>query len=58
MTLEQQMSIKSMKLNLKITEIDGVEPKRIGDEAKMTPLTTGKQLSSQIIKEFIFWNSK
>ena len=58
LTLEQQMSIKSMKLNLKITEIDGVEPKRIGDEAKMTPLTTGKQLSSQIIKEFIFWNSK
>ena len=58
LTLEQQMSIKSMKLNLKITEIDGVEPKRLGDEAKMKPLTTGKQLSSQIIKEFIFWNSK
>ena len=40
---------KETKSNLKITESDGVEPKRIGDEAKMTPLTTGKQLSSQII---------
>lgn len=58
LTLEQQMSIKSMKLNLKIAEIDGTEPKRLGDEAKMKPLTTGKQLSTQIIKEFIFWNPK
>ena len=55
LTLEQQMSIKSMKLNLKIAEIDGVEPKRLGDEAKMKPLTTGKHLSLQIIKEFIKW---
>ena len=58
LTLEQQMSIKSMKLNLKIAEIDGIEPKRIGGEAKMQPLTTGKQLSAQIIKEFIFWKIK
>lgn len=55
LTLEQQMSIKSMKKKLKITEIDGVEPKRIGGEAKMRPLTTGSQLSLQLIKEFIFW---
>ena len=55
LTLEQQMSIKSMKLNLKIAEIDGTEPKRIGGEAKMKPLTTGRQLSVQIIKELIFW---
>jgi glycosyltransferase involved in cell wall biosynthesis len=55
LTLEQQMSIKSMKKKLKITEIDGVEPKRIGGEAKMRPLTTGSQLSLQIIKEFIYW---
>ena len=55
LTLEQQMSIKSMKKKLKITEIDGVEPKRIGGEAKMKPLTTGSQLSLQLIKEFIFW---
>jgi len=55
LTLEQQMSIKSMKKKLKITEIDGIEPKRIGGEAKMKPLTTGSQLSLQLIKEFIFW---
>ena len=55
LTLEQQMSIKSMKKKLKITEIDGVEPKRIGGEAKMRPLTTGSQLSLQLIKEFIHW---
>jgi len=55
LTLEQQVSIKSIKLNLKIAEIDGIEPKRIGGEAKMKPLTTGSQLSSQIIKEFIYW---
>ena len=55
LTLEQQMSIKSMKLNLRIAELDGVEPKRIGGEAKMQPLTTGSQLSSQIIKEFVNW---
>lgn len=55
LTLEQQMSIKSMKKKLKIIEIDGIEPKRIGGEAKMKPLTTGSQLSLQLIKEFIFW---
>jgi glycosyltransferase involved in cell wall biosynthesis len=55
LTLEQQMSIKSMKKKLKITEIDGVEPKRIGGEAKMRPLATGSQLSLQLIKEFIYW---
>jgi glycosyltransferase involved in cell wall biosynthesis len=55
LTLEQQMSIKSMKLHLKITEIDGTEPKRVAGEAKMRPLVTGRQLSLQIIKEFIFW---
>ena len=57
LTLEQQMSIKASKLHLKIAEIDGVEPKRIGGKAKMQPLPTGARLSSQIIKEFIFWKS-
>ena len=57
LTLEQQMSIKSCKFNLKVAEIDGIEPKRIGGTAKMQPLPTGARLSSQIIKEFIFWKS-
>jgi len=55
LTLEQQMSIKSCKYNLKTAEIDGREPKRIGGEAKMKPLETGYALSKQIIKEFIKW---
>ena len=55
LTLEQQMSIKSCKYNLKIAEIDGREPKRIGGEAKMKPLETGYALSKQIIKEFVRW---
>ena len=55
LTLEQQMSIKSCKYHLKTFEIDGIEPKRIGGEAKMKPLYTGYALSKQIIKEFIFW---
>lgn len=56
LTLEQQISIKSCKFNLKIIEIDGVEPKRIGGTAKMRPLETGYMLSKQIFKEMIFWN--
>ena len=56
LTLEQQMSVKSCKYHLKTFEIDGIEPKRIGGEAKMKPLHTGYALSKQIIKEFIFWN--
>jgi hypothetical protein len=50
------MSIKSCKYHLKTFEIDGIEPKRIGGEAKMKPLYTGYALSKQIIKEFIFWS--
>jgi glycosyltransferase involved in cell wall biosynthesis len=57
LTLEQQMSIKSMKLHLKIAEIDGTEPKRVAGEAKMRPFVTGRHLSLQIIKEFIFWKN-
>ena len=56
LTLEQQISVKSCKYHLKTFEIDGIEPKRVGGEAKMKPLHTGYALSKQIIKEFIFWN--
>jgi len=58
LTLEQQISIRSCKNHLKTFEIDGREPKRIGGEAKMKPLTTGRQLSFQIIKEFTRWDFK
>tara|TARA_B110001454_G_scaffold217047_1_gene241511 strand:- start:5743 stop:6414 length:672 start_codon:yes stop_codon:yes gene_type:complete len=55
LTLEQQICIKSSKLGLKIVEIDGNEPSRVGGERKMIPHIVGSHLSYQIIKEFIFW---
>jgi len=51
----QQMSIRGLKKNQKIFEIEGNEWKRIGGQRKMRPLWTGYLLSKQIIKEFIFW---
>jgi glycosyltransferase involved in cell wall biosynthesis len=57
LNIEQQTCIRLAKLKIPIFEIDGKEPKRIGGERKMRPLTTGAQLSYQIIKEFIFWKS-
>jgi glycosyltransferase involved in cell wall biosynthesis len=55
LNIEQQICIRLAKRKIPILEIDGIEPKRIGGERKMRPLTTGAQLSYQIIKEFIFW---
>ena len=55
LTLEQQISIRTSKFSLKIAEIGGNEPARIGGERKMIPHIVGSQLSKQIIKEFIFW---
>ncbi len=52
----QQMSIRGVKLQQKICEIIGNEGARIGGKKKMRPLQVGASLSSQIIKEFIFWN--
>jgi len=51
----QQMSIRGLKKNQKITEIEGNEWERVGGQRKMEPLKTGAALSIQIIKEFIFW---
>ena len=55
LNIEQQTCIRLAKRKIPIFEIEGREPKRIGGERKMRPLTTGAQLSYQIIKEFIFW---
>ena len=55
LTLEQQISIRTSKFGLKITEICGNEPARVGGERKMIPYIVGSQLIKQIIKEFIFW---
>ena len=56
LNVEQQTCIRLAKRKIPIFEIEGREPKRIGGERKMRPLTTVAQLSYQIIKEFIFWN--
>jgi len=55
LNIEQQTCIRLAKLKIPIFQIEAREPKRIGGERKMRPLTTGAQLSYQIIKEFIFW---
>ncbi len=56
LNIEQQTCIRLAKLRIPIFEIEGREPKRIGGERKMRPLTTGAQLSYQIIKEFVYWD--
>ena len=55
LNIEQQTCIRLAKLKIPIYEIEGREPKRIGGVRKMRPLTTGAQLSYQIIKEYIKW---
>ncbi len=55
LNIEQQTCIRLAKLKIPIFEIEGREPKRIGGERKMRPLTTGAQLSYQILKEFAKW---
>ena len=54
--IDQETYIIALKQKLKIYEMNGDEPSRIGGERKMKPIRTGSQLSWQIIKEFIFWN--
>jgi len=53
--IEHQISIRAIKKKLRIFEIDGKEPKRIGGERKMRPLIVSAQIARQTIKEFIFW---
>ena len=55
LNIEQQTCIRLAKQKIPIYQIEGREPKRIGGERKMRPLTTGAQLSFQIIKEYIKW---
>jgi glycosyltransferase involved in cell wall biosynthesis len=55
LNIEQQICIRAAKKKLKVFEIDGREPNRIGGERKMKPIPTGVSLSVQIIKEYIYW---
>ena len=49
--IEPQMSILCAKRKMKVTEIPGDEPKRIGGIRKMNPLRNGIGISMLIVKE-------
>jgi glycosyltransferase involved in cell wall biosynthesis len=53
--IEQQICIRVAKKCYKVFEIEGREPNRIGGQRKMKRIPTGVSLSTQIIKEFIYW---
>lgn len=49
--LEVQMCIRALKESLKVSEIPGDEPKRIGGVRKLRPLYNGSVILYQIMKE-------
>jgi len=57
MASTQQMSIRGLKRRQKILELVGNEGERIGGKKKMRPLQVGYDLSSQILREFVFWRN-
>ncbi len=50
---EPLSAIKCAKLKLKVSEIPGDEPRRIGGTRKMRPLVNGSHILLLIIKEFL-----
>ena len=52
MTFEEQISIRAAQKKLKITEIPGDEPPRIGGERKIRVFKTGLTLFLEIFKNF------
>jgi glycosyltransferase involved in cell wall biosynthesis len=54
LTFEFQISIRAAQKKLRIGEIPGDEPKRIGGERKMKPLHTGYTLILEMFKNFLF----
>jgi len=52
MTFEEQISIRAAQKKLKITEIPGDEPQRIGGERKIRVFKTGLTLFLEIFKNF------
>ncbi len=53
--IEIQMCIRCAKKKLKVADIPGDEPKRIGGERQMSPLYNGTYLLWMIIKELFMW---
>ncbi len=54
MTYEVQISIRAAKAKLKIGEIPGDEPNRIGGERKMSPFGTGLEVLKEIVHNIFF----
>lgn len=50
--LEPQLCIECARRKLKVAEIPGDEPKRIGGKAKMHPLLNGLWISKMLVAEF------
>lgn len=50
-----QALVRAMKKKLKISEIPGDEPKRLGGLRKMNPIGNGLQELSMIMHEFFKW---
>lgn len=55
---EPLLSVRAAKAKLKITEIPGDEPPRIGGERKLKVLQWGAAYYFQFIRELWFWNVK
>lgn len=53
MTYEAQISIRAAKYKLKIGEIPGDEPKRVGGERKMSPFGTGLAILAEIGRNLV-----
>ena len=53
MTYEAQISIRAAKYGLKVAEISGDEPRRIGGERKMHPFRTGWTIVKEMGRELL-----
>jgi hypothetical protein len=47
--------VRCAKRNLKVTEIPGDEPKRIGGERKLQVIRWGLGYMAQVIAETVYW---
>lgn len=54
MTYEVQISIRAAKAKMRVGEIPGDEPKRIGGERKMRPFRTGLEILREIARNLLF----
>ncbi|MBI4370407.1 MAG: glycosyltransferase family 2 protein [Elusimicrobia bacterium] len=53
--IELLLSIRCAKQKLKVAEIPGDEPRRLGGVRKMRPFLTGSNLVFLILRELVYW---